>query len=241
MGIVAALGVEVGFLTDRLKRVRRYSGPQHKVIEGEIGDKLVALIVGGVGRASARQATRHLIDGHRPRWIVSAGFAGALDPSLKRNDVVLPNEVIDVEGRRFSVGVVVPTGDPSAPGARLFSGTLLTVDALARTATEKAELRARFSADVVDMESSAVATVCGEAGLRFLSVRIVSDEAAHDLPQEIVTLMNRSGGRLVGSALRAIWNRPSALKDLLSLHSHSQEAADRLADVTLAMIARLPA
>jgi adenosylhomocysteine nucleosidase len=52
--------------------------------------------------------------------------------------------------------------------------------------------------------------------------------------------MNRSGSYLVGSALRAIWNRPSSLRDLLALHNHAQEAADRLADVTLAAVARLP-
>src|SRR5438874_13580364 len=85
VGVVAALGLEVGFLTDRLSKVRKYAGPRHKVIEGEAGGKLVAVIVGGAGRSLARRATGLLIDGHRPRWVVSAGFAGALDPALKRN------------------------------------------------------------------------------------------------------------------------------------------------------------
>lgn len=241
VGIVAALGLEIGFLTDRLKRVRRYAGPRHKVVEGEVGGKLVALIVGGAGRESARQATRLLIDGHRPRWVVSAGFAGALDPSLRRNDVVLPDEVLDLEGRRYPVGVVVPTGNPHAQRLRLFPGKLLTVDTIIRESSAKALLRERYGADLVDMESSAVAAVCNAQGLRFLAVRVVSDEAADELPQEVVTLMNRQGSRLVGSALRAIWKRPSALKDFLSLHNHAQEAADRLADVILAVVDRLPA
>jgi adenosylhomocysteine nucleosidase len=109
-----------------------------------------------------------------------------------------------------------------------------------RTAAEKADLRARTGADVVDMESVAVAAACRDRGTRFLSVRVVSDEAKTELPREVVTLMNRSGSYLVGAALRAVWNRPSSLKDLLALHSHATEAADRLADVTLAALERLP-
>src|SRR4051794_20051165 len=89
VGIVAAMVIEVGFLTDRLKNVRKYAGSGHTVIEGEAGGKLIVLIVGGMGRDAARRSTGILLDGHRPRWVVSAGFAGALDPALKRNDAVL--------------------------------------------------------------------------------------------------------------------------------------------------------
>jgi adenosylhomocysteine nucleosidase len=240
VGIVAALGVEVGFLTDRLTRVRKYSGPDHRVIEGESGDKLVALIIGGAGRTAARRATELLLDGHRPRWIVSIGFAGALDPSFGRGDIVLPSDVVDAEGRRYSIGVAVPDEPNEAKGPRLRSGRLLTIDMIARTAVEKAALRERYGADVVDMETSAVAGVCSERGVRFLSIRVISDVAGEDLPKEVIALMAKSGSNLVGSALRAIWKRPSALKDFWALHDHAQAAADCLADATLAAIARLP-
>ena len=239
VGVVAALGIEVGFLTDRLKKVRKYSGPRHKVIEGEAGDKLVALIVGGAGRRAARRATELLIDGHRPRWVISAGFAGALDPSLSRGALVRAAEIVDTDGGRFPIEAEnAPIETAEFPGR---PGRLLTVDEIVRTATEKAALRARYEADVVDMESSAVAAVCLERAVRFQSVRVVSDDATADLPKEVVTLMTRSGSYLVGSALRAVWNRPSALKDFWALHEHAQTAADRLADALLATIARLPA
>jgi adenosylhomocysteine nucleosidase len=117
---------------------------------------------------------------------------------------------------------------------------LLTVDTIVRTAAEKAALRERYGADFVDLESSAVAEFCAERSVRYLSVRVVSDEAGKDLPREVVTLMTRSGSYQLGSALRAIWRRPSSLKDFLALHNHAQEAADRLADVTLAAVDRLP-
>jgi adenosylhomocysteine nucleosidase len=237
VGIVAAMGVEVGFLLDRLSKVRKYSGPEGPaIIEGEVGGKVVALVVAGLGRAAARLGAQRLLDGHRPRWMISAGFAGALDPGLARYELVLANEVLDLEGRRLRIDVAVPD---DGPGPRVRSGRLLTVDQIVRTAAEKAELHRRFEADLVDMETSAVAALCGERLIRFLSIRIISDEAQVDLPPEVVSLMTRSGSYRVGAALRAIWRRPSSLKDFWALHEHAQEAADRLAGFVVGALERL--
>src|SRR5687768_13111940 len=108
VGIVAALSVEVGFLLDRIKKVRKYVGPQHTIIEGECAGKLVALIITGMGRQAARRGAQLLIDGHRPRWVVSAGFGGALNPSLSRFDLVMATEVLDLEGHRFAIDLKIP-------------------------------------------------------------------------------------------------------------------------------------
>ena len=90
VGIVMALPIEAGYLTDSLKKVRKYSARSHTVVEGELAGKVVAVILAGVGRKAARAGAEVLIAGHRPRWLFSAGFAGALDPSLARNDLVRP-------------------------------------------------------------------------------------------------------------------------------------------------------
>src|SRR5579883_3346663 len=108
VGIVAAMSIEVGFLIDRLSKVSKYAGPKHAVIEGECGGKLVALIVAGMGRPAARTGTQLLLAGHRPRWVISAGFGGALNPALARYDTVMPNEVVDLDGHRYAIDVTVP-------------------------------------------------------------------------------------------------------------------------------------
>lgn len=240
VGIVAAMSIEVGFLTDRLAKVRKYSGPRHAIIEGEVAGKVVAIVIAGIGREAARRGAEILLDGHRPRWIVSAGFAGALDPALARYAIVLPNEVIDLDGHRYAIDVDVPPAPPDGePGPRIATGRLLTVDRLIATAAEKAEIRRRHAADLVDMETSSVAGVCGARGVRFLSIRVISDEAGADLPPEVATLLTRSGSYRVGAALRALWERPARIKDFWALHEHAQEAADRLARFTVAALDRL--
>ncbi|WP_435010680.1 nucleoside phosphorylase [Tundrisphaera lichenicola] len=234
IGVVAALSIEVAPLLARLENVRKYSGPKFSVVEGECGSQLVVVVLTGTGRARAQRGAEILLDGHRPRWIISAGFGGALDPSLKRNEIILPSEVVNLEGRRFAIDLEVP------PGAGLRSGRLLTVDEIVRTAAEKAELRRKYEADVVDMESSSVAALCGDRGVRFLSVRVVSDDAKVDLPPEVLSILGRSGGLRLGATLGALWKRPSSVKDLLALREHAIEAADRLCTFLVGTFPRLP-
>lgn len=237
VGVVAALSIEVGYLIDRLERVRRYAGPRRTIIEGECAGKVVALLVGGPGAEAARRATRTLIDGHRPAWMLSVGFGGALDPALRRNDVVFADEVVAESGGRWAIDVGMP---PDAEGRRFRAGRLLTVDRIIRTAAEKARLHREFEADVVDMETAAVASECAERGVRLLAIRVVSDEADVDLPPEILSMIGPTGVFRLGAALGALWRRPSSVKRLWTLREHAIEAADRLAEVVEGSLGRLP-
>jgi adenosylhomocysteine nucleosidase len=238
VGIVAALGLEVGFLIDQLGSVRKYSGPGHSVIEGTCAGKLVVVVIAGPGRTAARRGADLLLAGHRPRWLLSVGFAGALDPALPRYAIVMPNEVIDREEHRYTIDVAVPPADGGGRPS-IATGRLITVDRIIATAAEKAELRQRYEAHLVDMETSAIAALCSERGVRFLAIRVISDEAGIDLPPEVVSLLTHTGSYRVGAALRALWKRPSRIKELWALHEHAQEAADRLAKFTVAALGRL--
>ena len=235
VGLVAATSMEVDPLIARMTRPRTYKGPRHRVVEGHLGGKLVVITLVGMGRAAARRGANLLLDGHRPRWLLSAGYGGALDPSLRRNDVVMPREVVDESGTLYTLDLKLPDASP-----RFATGRLLTVDRMVMTAAEKAELHARHGASVVDMETSAVAEVCRARSVRFLAVRAISDEAAVDLPREILAIVGPTGSFRVGAAAGAIWKRPSSLKDLWALREHAVEAADRLAEVLPAILEQLP-
>ena len=91
------------------------------------------------------------------------------------------------------------------------------------------------------MESSAVAALCAERLVRFLAIRVVSDDARKDLPREVASLITQSGSYRIGAAFRAIWNRPSSIKDFWTLHEHALEAADRLARFVVRCLGELPA
>ena len=221
-------------LLARLTNVRKYAGP-----------RLDSVVEGGVLRRQGRRRgpDRHragpgpsdgaeiLLDGHRPRWIVSAGFGGALDPALRRNDVVLaPRGRERAKGDRFAIDLAEVPPVPRPQGLRTGpapDGRRVRPQGV-REGRIAAEVRGRRGrhGDLGPSPPSA-----STAGVRFLSVRVISDEAGVDLPPEILAIVGPSGGLRLGATIGALWKRPSSVKDLLGLRQHAVEAADRLARV----------
>jgi len=133
----------------------------------ELTNAIIA--VGGIGERFARRAAEVAIDYAQPKLLLSAGIVGAISPHLKVGDVARIREVVDVAtGARYS----------TAGGGEWVLATSQDVS----DATEKQDLRARFGADVVDMEAAAVAKVARERGLEFAALKTISDDAAFDMP-----------------------------------------------------------
>jgi len=193
--------------------------------------------VSGVGRTTATAAARELVDGHRPRLLVSAGFAGALDPALRRGVVVRPDlAVLDGEARRISL---LPGPCPDHPAA--MPVTIVTADAVAGSVASKRALAARSGGQLVDMETFAVAEVAEMAGLPCAAERVISDDAHESLPREVAALAApQSALRRLGAAVNAIGRRPAAALDLWRLWEHSVRDARALAAAVTDVIRQAP-
>ena len=111
---------------------------------------------------SGKSTLAGVLAGPRPGLVVMAGFGGALRDGLAVGDVVTPAEVVDEASGRWAC---VGGGE----------GRLLTASGIAATPAAKRELGERHAADVVDMESAAVAAACAAAGVPFRAVRAISD------------------------------------------------------------------
>jgi len=192
--------------------------------EGVVVGRRVAWCVAGAGGDAAQRATRLLIDGHRPRVIVSAGFAGGLVPGLARGVVVYPVRAVPRDGGPPMLFTEIGPGGSAPPGSSAYPGdlTIVSVDQVVTTAAAKRELAAATGASLVDMETYAVATVAQAAGLACVSIRVISDDASQDLPKEIASLVQpQSGMRRLGAALGAIGRRPRAALDMWQLWEHA--------------------
>lgn len=193
--------------------------------EGVVVGRRVAWCVAGAGGEAARRATRLLIDGHQPRVIVSAGFAGGLDPALARGAIAYPVRAVPRDGGLPMLFTETGQGSSAPPqGSSACPGdlTIVSVDQVVTTASAKRELAAASGASLVDMETYAVATVAQAAGLACISIRVVSDDASQDLPKEIGALVQpQSGMRRLGAALGAIGRRPRAALDMWQLWEHA--------------------
>ena len=197
--------------------------------EGVVAGRRVAWCVAGAGGESAGRATRLLIDGHRPRLILSPGFAGGLDPALARGTVVFPRRSIHRTGgppiavAATGQGIATSAASSATSSAtRSDDLTIVSVDTVVTTAAAKRDLAAATGAGLVDMETYAVATAAHAAGLPCVSIRVISDDASQDLPKEIAALVQpQSGMRRLGAALAGIGRRPRAALDMWQLWEHA--------------------
>ncbi len=235
VGLVFALGIEAGGLVDKLAGLVKTAGAGFVAREGGLGNKRTIIVESGTGRERASRATEALIFGHHPRWIISAGFAGALDERLKQGDILVADSVVDESGQQFVIDLKLP------PGPRLHVGRLVTVDRVIREPDEKRRIGQQHQAMAVDMETLGVADVCSQRKTRFLSVRIVIDGVNRTLPRDIDLMVNKksTAGRL-GAAAGAIMRRPSSVKDMWQLKEDALVASESLAKFLVGIIGQLP-
>ena len=240
VAVVFALSIESGGLVDLLKErvtTRCHSHTEHR---GQLNGRQVLVIESGVGQGAARNVTADVIGLHQPNWVISAGFAGALQSELRRGHILMAQEVVDVTGKRLSIGLTVDQASIESSPA-LHVGRLLTVDQLIRTRELKEQLGRNHAARACDMETLAVAQACQQGGTKFMSIRIISDAIDDELPKEIESLLGQESlvGKL-GAAAGAIFNRPSSVKDMWKLKEDALKATDRLARFLTGVIDQLP-
>ena len=209
----------------------------------------MAIVDAGVGSQNAARAAADAIALHRPAWVVSSGFAGALVDDVKRGEFIIADSVADTHGNVVSLGpsfaapqASQPTADGKKPaGPNWHVGRLLTVERLIRKVSEKRELAAAHSALACDMETFAVAEVCRRERTKFLSARIISDAVDDKLPPEAERLLGqKSLAFKLGAAFGAVLERPSSALDLWQMREDALIASDRLAKFLSGLARQLP-
>jgi adenosylhomocysteine nucleosidase len=229
LGFVFALGIESGCFEDLLQGVLTVRGGGFTIREGGLRGRRIALIIAGPGENNARRAAETLIDGHRPGRVISAGFAGALCPKLKRDDILIADRLLNGDG--VELPVELPPGFSAAaeqPGVH--RGPLLTTDRVIRLPSQRQALFDRSGALAVDMETLVVAQVCAFRQVAFSSIRVISDAADETLPRDVEHLLTqKTHAARVGAALGAVWRRPASAKDMYQLRENALVASGRLA------------
>ncbi len=164
------------------------------------------------------------VEANGDRWILAANGPGtrlAIEPFEKR---------MDVDG-------IISTGFCGALDPALNIGDIVrhihTIDRVAVTAQEKAQLRETTGAAAVDMETTAIErrAKAAEWGVPFHVIRAVSDRADEDMPLDF-NLYRGPDGRFSRSriALAALASPFSRVPALLRLDRNCRIAARSLGD-----------
>ncbi|MGH7135547.1 MAG: hypothetical protein ACREHD_07390 [Pirellulales bacterium] len=240
VGVVFALGIESGGLEDLLQEAVTTNACGVKLRQGKLGGRVVVVAEAGLGSKAAAAGTQVLIAGHRPSWLISAGFAGGLDGRLRRGDIVMANALIDRDGRRLAIDLKLDP-EKTAASKGLHIGPCVTTDRILYRPDDKRRLGEKSQALAVDMESWAVGDVCRQSKTPFLAVRIISDAVDDELPPDVEALARQTSvaGRF-GAVAGAVFRRPSSIKDMLKLREDALVLSDRLARFLAGVIEQLP-
>jgi hypothetical protein len=127
-------------------------------LAGTLGRIEVVVAHTGIGPAAAGKVIASMLEDRSWWLVISAGFAGGLDPRLRVGDVVIEEH-------------------PHAGSQRLVSRAMPV-----ETVVEKAVLFSETNAQAVDMETATLAAACSRAALPLIAVRAISDSAETPLP-----------------------------------------------------------
>jgi adenosylhomocysteine nucleosidase len=178
----------------------------------------VQVWVTGIGRHNAAENIREAIACVQPERVITAGFAGGLNPNLKCGDVVYEQDFDAGFGRELEELSVRPV-------------KFHCHRRVATTADEKSALWQETGADAVEMESSVIRTICREFRIPSATVRVISDDAAQDLPLDFNALMTSDDRINYLKLMWAVFSRPSRIHKLIQFQHQTLDAARKLGAV----------
>jgi adenosylhomocysteine nucleosidase len=184
----------------------------------------------GIGEEAAREAAEGLRAGGATA-LMSFGFAGALDPSLRPGDLILPESV------HFGHSLEVDLNwrdrlRQRLPGhLRIADGVLAASRKVMTSTIAKHELAQATGACAVDMESGAVAEVAAHAGLPFLAIRAISDPAEFSPPPVLLDAVRQDGSADLARLLPLLLRQSLTVGTLLRLAKDSRAACSTLSTV----------
>jgi adenosylhomocysteine nucleosidase len=163
---------------------------------------------------------------YRPRVVLSAGFAGALQPEYKVGDIVLATDVVDTDENCWPTTWPgeLPAGEWRPP---LHRARVVTMDKIVAGVEEKQALGRRLQAAAVDMEAAVVARWCKRHEVPFGCVRAISDDVHTPLSPRLAAML--ADGRVsLARVLATLARSPRLAGELWRLARQTRQAAEQL-------------
>ncbi len=188
----------------------------------------VGLRVTGIGARRASGAARALL-AEGAEAMVSWGIAAGLDATLAPGDLVIPDAVLGADGRCRRPDPAWCARLRAALGGEGRGGVLAEAETVLASAGAKRRLAVRAGGAVAaDMESAAIAALAETAGVPWLVVRAISDDAGSALPRAAREGLDGHGRLRPARALRALLARPGEVGGLLALWAGIRAARSTL-------------
>ena len=197
IGIVVAMEEEGLEIINLMEKIEEKEIDGLKFFIGEIENKRCILVQSGVGKVNAARTTQVLIYKFDVEMILNIGSAGAINDELNIGDVIIGKYIVqhdfDITAFDHTKGYITGIGDNVACSDKIINkiedivnknkeenykvkiGIIATGDVFLTDLNKKKIIREEFNADVIDMESGAIAQVAYLNKIPFGAIRSVSD------------------------------------------------------------------
>ena len=228
IGITFALPTESSDLISRLKPSQR----QDELLIGKIDNRDVAIVHTGVGAKTCDERLELLIHKTRPRFVISAGFAGAVTNESQPGDLILSENFSDPQLLAQANKIL---HHPKPRTVKLF-----TVTSIIDSVEQRREVARKCGAAAVDMETGAIANLCRAHAIRLLSLRAISDSPAEPFPAppHVLFDVERQQTNLFG-LLTYLFRHPSVAPKLVRFSKRIAHARGKMTDAIIALVREL--
>ena len=172
IAITFALPAESSEFLRRLGNKSRADQNGIRTIRGTLDDREIGVLHTGVGEKVCRERVGKFLQDQEFEFLMSAGFAGALNDELRVGDLLLARNfsTLDLDDRQSFSSLPIHQAD------------LLTLPALIDFSEERNEIARSTGAAAVDMETEFIARACAEYGIPLLSLRVITDTPTQPFP-----------------------------------------------------------
>lgn len=197
IGIIVAMDEEREAIVNIMKEVKVEQIYNLRFLRGTIQGKKCIVVKSGVGKVNAARTTQVMLQNFEIQYVINVGAGGSINGMLNIGDVLIGKEVIqhdfDITAFGHSKGYITGIGNAIICNRELVGqlekmiqnipertyqikiGIIATGDIFCTEGWMKDKIRAKFNADVVDMECAAIAQVCYLDAVPFIVVRAISD------------------------------------------------------------------
>lgn len=224
IAITFALPAESSDFVSLLEKPALNSREGVESIRGRLHGKSLAVIHTGVGRKACSQRMEVLLRREQFQYVISAGFAGALEKHLCVGNLLVSDN--------YSSPQLLRSPQLDLAGDGIFLGKLLTVPGVIESNTEREQLAAKTGAAAVDMETEFIAEACADHQLPLLSLRAISDTPSEPFPAPAHVLFDLEKQQTDFARLALyLVTHPGAISRLNAFREHVAIARKSLASV----------
>jgi len=201
-----------------------------RIIRGTVDDREIEVLHTGVGEKVCRQQVEKFLKDQQFEFLISAGFAGALNDQLHPGDLLMAKNfsTLDLNDSRSFSRLPIRTAN------------LLTTPALIDSGKQRKRVARESGASAVDMETEFIARACAEHGIPLLSLRVITDTPREPFPAppKILFDIERQRTHLVKLA-RFLLAHPNHIPRLIEFARRIARARKILATALVALINKL--